>query len=197
MTTNTMTTTAPADASHAVRSPVTLYEIVDEWVTLDAMLRESEGEVTPEVQAWMDRHAEALASKVDAIVEFAREVEAQALHLEAHAAIHAREGQHLTERALTRRRGVEALKRYVSDQMARAGTRKWEGPRRSITRVQNSAAPAPQPLVPLEQLPREWLRTTTVVSLDKDAVLAAHTAHPEQVAPLVSIKEAGHHVRFR
>lgn len=57
---------------------LTLQQIAGEFAALDQLLEEAEGEITPEIEAWLTEYSVAERDKVDAYIGYVKHLEAQA-----------------------------------------------------------------------------------------------------------------------
>jgi hypothetical protein len=103
-----------------VTTPVRLYELAEARGILDEFLAETDGELTPEIEALLDQLEGQVSEKVERVALYIRE------QLVTAAAIKEEE-QRLAARRKARERAVEGLKDYLQRQMERLGTTKVDG----------------------------------------------------------------------
>jgi hypothetical protein len=197
-------TSAAPEAGHGERKE-SLFQLSEDLLTLDALLTESAGELTPEIETWLEEYAGKLASKVDSLGWFWRTVEARI------AGFKKIEGD-LTAKRRTEENKLARLKGYVQACMHNLGAKKLEGQVYSLGIQQNSARSF-QLLEPYlshpELLPEQFRRTVTRVEPDLEALKAATVEAGDtlqyvenddptrQVHSVAVLHPAGTHVRLR
>lgn len=173
---------------------VTLYELVDLRALLDARLEESEGELTPALEAELDALAGAIQEKAERIALFVREQLANADAIDA-------EIHRLAARKKAHERAAEGLKRYLKTQLERLGMTKVTGLLATVA-IQRNSQPAIRTALEAKDLwetedarPFVTREEIVVFNLDRAAVIAAWKAK----TPLPSTIEVdlGTHVRIR
>jgi len=142
----------------------TLYAIADDLLAVDALLTESGGELTPEIEAALASLNEVLVGKVDAIASYIRDCAAKAAALREEADV-------LTAKRRTEENKVGRLKEYVRFHMDRLGETKLAGAIWTFALQANGGRPALTVLVAPEQLPALFRRL--VVQADTDALRGA------------------------
>lgn len=167
----------------------TLYEIIDEFQALDALLEESGGEVTPEIEAWQAEYGALLEQKTDAIAGYLRSLEATE---KAHKAEKDRHG----EREQVAKNKQKRLKAMVQLQMERSGRDEFKGRLFSLKLQKNGGA---APITYLVADPEKYPADCRVVTptIDKDAVRAKLEAGDPELDGLAAFAPAGYHVRVR
>lgn len=168
----------------------TLYAIVDELKTLDELLEESGGEVTPEIEAWIAEYGEVLADKADRIGGYWRQ-------LEADAEAHKKEEDFHATRKMVAKRKLERLKALVHFQMTRSGRTEFKGTLFTPFLAQNGGKLPLRLLVEdPERFPAECRVVT--VSVDKEAVRRRLEGGDDvELAGLAALGARGCSVRLR
>lgn len=161
-----------------------LYQLADAYREAMALLEETEGEITPEIEAALDAAGGAFVEKVDAVAAMVRMHEADAERFAEEERFFAR-----------KRAAAEARARWLKDYLRRAlesaGEKKVKGERFTV------AIHASPPSVALlvddpQQLPEVFRRVR--VEVDKSAIKAALEAGQElEFAEL----RRSNHVRIR
>lgn len=180
----------------------TLYAISDNLLALDALLDETDGEVTPEIEAWMAEYGDELAGKVDGLVSYLRDRQARGEAMKAEAAV-------LTAKARTEARKVDSLKGYVQGQMGRLGVREMAGTIWSVALQKNGGKPVLTLLADPALFPDDLVTVVTTRTVNKDAVRARLAVggvqtlavwvdgqEPTQV-PLARLEPVGESLRIR
>lgn len=160
-----------------------LYAIAAELDTIGDALYESEGVMTPEIQAQLD----ALAG------EFDDKAERVGLYIKNAGAMHKavqEERRALAERETRLDATVKRLKDYLKAQMEIVGRSKLETPR-IVLRIQANSVPSVTCDVEPEALPEEY--RTIIVSVNKQALTEAFKAGKE--LPVGVTVERGSHLR--
>lgn len=98
----------------------TLYELTDELLALDALLEETEGELTEELEQWMDEYGAKTREKVDRVCAYHADLLARAAAKKA-------EAKTLAEKARIEENKAERVKRLLDVAMTRLGTRQLDG----------------------------------------------------------------------
>lgn len=143
----------------------TLYELTGDFQALAELLESTDGELTPELEAWWDANQAALTKKSDGIGAVVRILESQAW--ECH-----QEAGRLTKRAQSAERNVASLKRLCDRSMQAMGTDKLEGTLFTIARVRNGGKPRLAVLVPAEALPAEYVDVTVTRTPNQERLRA-------------------------
>lgn len=192
-----MTTTTPAPARE------TLFSLSEDLLALDALLTESDGELTPEVEAWMAEYRDKLADKVDGIGWFWRTIEARIAGFKA-------AQDDLARKRQIEERKIERLKGYVASCLVHLGTRKLEGPTYTLAMQKNGGkaplrlaepfASDPSLLPPgyrIVKYAADLAKLREVAELDGGVVHLTPT-NPEEPPPLVAeLLPVGESVRLR
>lgn len=182
----------------AVAPRRTLYELTGDFRALAELLESTDGELTPELEAWWDANQAALTKKSDGIGAVVRILESQAW--ECH-----QEAGRLTKRAQSAERNVASLKRLCDRSMQAMGTDKLEGTLFTIARVRNGGRPKLTLLVPPEALPPEYV-DVSVQRTPNQEKLRAWLAEPEggyvalpggSMAQVAKLDEPTYSVRVR
>ncbi len=166
----------------------TLFSLTEELVALDMALTESDGELTPEIEAQLQALTDQLDAKIDNVAWFIRTCEARA---EAYSKAEAE----LRAKRYTEDTKVAHLKTYVRACMAMRNTRKLEGSFFTFAIQKNGGKPPVGLLNPDPQaFPAECQRVT--VAVDREAVRGMIEAGtlPEGLAV---IEPHGEHLRLR
>lgn len=168
----------------------TLFEVTDDLLALDQLLTESEGELTPEIEAWREEYAAKIRDKADGIGWYAKRLQNEAEFFKA-------QRDELAAKARRAERKLEWLKGYIAYCMARLETRKIEGKVYTLALQKNGGKPPLEILEPFKsdpaQLPAEFQRVT--VSANTDALrIAAEEGMADEVVRLLP---AGESVRIR
>ena len=141
----------------------TLLAAAADYRALEQLLEEAQGELTPELEAWLDEMDGTLAEKTDAYVHIMGKLEANADHLKAEAA-----KLSLAARSLDGH--YERMKARIKDAMAVMHKTEIVG---SAWRFKRSPS-APRLIVDDEaKLPAEYRVPKTVYEIQKDALKAA------------------------
>lgn len=160
--------TAPAevrtDAAPAAERRLSLYEITGELSALDELLEETEGEVTPEIEAWMEEFGPMLMRKVDSIGRYCANLTAAAEACKA-------EETRLAKRRKSQESKVASLKRLLEVAMQRLGESRLEGSTFAAVRQKNGGKRALEVLVPAGELPAGLTRTIPAQMVADDAAL--------------------------
>ena len=142
----------------------TLYDIDEQLMWLSEALEESEGELTPELDAWLERTNESLETKVDAYAALIRE-------LDARAEMRKNEARRLNELAKTDGNARDRLKGRLLDFFERHKMQKLNTPRFALS-VGNAGGVLPLVLMcDAQELPEEFQRVE--VKSDNEALRRA------------------------
>lgn len=151
----------------------TLYELTDELLTLDALLEETEGELTPELEEWWNEYDTKSREKVDRICGFYRDLEARAAAKKA-------EAKELARKAGVEERKAERVKGLLDTAMTRLGTRELQGMIHKARRQKHGGKRAFSIVLPADQLPDAYRRAvTTYVPLTDALREIAESAIPK------------------
>ena len=168
----------------------TLYGLTDLRILIDHALEESEGELTPEIQAALDQWEQDFPKKAEAVALYMK-------HWSDLADVATQEAKRLAGIAASRQRRADSLKQYLEDQMKRSGVEKVESPFFRQFAIANNP-PAVTEIVPTDEADfREIAKTSPELVTRvpesfrwaKDAIKAAAKAKtlPEDVARRVQI----------
>ncbi len=174
----------------ATKAPTkeTLFELGEDLTALDQLLTESLGEITPEIQEWLDEYRTKLEEKVDSVAWFVKTCEARAAGF-------SKAAEELAAKATTETNKIARLKSYVRACMELRGEKQLKGQVYTFALQQNGGRP---PLTLLNEnpdaYPPECLKV--VRSVDKERVRVLVEAG--QVAPELAVLEPlGFHLRLR
>ena len=154
----------------------TLYEIADLRAIIDLALEESEGELTPEIEAALNAWDERFDDKAERVALYIAEQEGLAEMAKA-------ERKRLDALCAAREKRAASLKRYLFEQMEKAGKVKVAGVLKQIT-IQNNP-PKVEPLVDMDEAelrnvfmfaPQYVQRIPESYALNKRAILDAAKA---------------------
>lgn len=162
--------TAPAQTTSeqtpAAERRLSLYEITGELAALDELLEETDGEVTPEIEAWMVEFGPMLMRKVDSIGRYCANLTAAADACKA-------EEERLARRRKAQEGKVKSLKRLLEVAMHRLGESRLEGSTFAAVRQKNGGAPTLTVSVEPQRLPRGLARLVPATTVaDTDAIRA-------------------------
>ena len=168
-----------------------LAEIEQQFSALDALLLESGGEVTPEIEAWLAEYGLAEREKVDGYVFYIRSLEAEATQAKALA-------NELGAKARRRERAIEGLKERVAGYMAARQTDELAG---SIYRfkLQRNGGKAPLVLETEDpaRFPPSCVKTIPAQTvIDRDAVREMAEADSYVLTGLAHLGERGRSLRI-
>jgi hypothetical protein len=177
-------------------TPVKLYEtaeallIVEQWIDEHAdELLASGGELPPALAELIDQATAQLEGKVEKVALKVRELEATAGAVKL-------EADRLAQRAKTFTNAAAALKAYLKVQLERTNVMKVEGKLATVA-LQKNSQPSVSLTVPLDHLPKEWVRQPPppAPELDKEKVLKAFKAGEDLPAGVTAA--VGTHLRIR
>lgn len=176
-------------------SAVTLYELANARDILDEFLAESEGEVTPALEALLEELDGKAEDKIERVGLYIREQLATANAID-------EEAKRLAARSAARKRAAEGLKAYLKRQMERLDKTKVDGLLCTVA-IQKNSQPSvtsscePNALYAIDEA-RPFVKRAEVVTytIDREALLAAWKADPSSV-PAAIVVEQGTHVRIR
>jgi hypothetical protein len=156
-----------------------LYEIADLRDLLDVKLAETEGELTPEIEAEMEALHLAADEKIERVALWIREQTSTAEAIES-------EAKRLQARAAAKLNAARSLKGYLEREMARLGKTKVNGLLATVAMQRNGPSVVgdltPDHLKTLYETDAQFVRFVPAsYALDRKAVLAAHKA--EQPIP--------------
>jgi len=175
-------------------SSLKLYEIVEARDILDKWLEESEGELTPEIEALLDHLDGKADEKIERVGLYIRERLAQAKAVK-------EERDRLDALAKREERAADSLKSYLKRCLEALGKTKVHGLLATVAIQQNSQPSVTTALTATELYAldeaRPYVRRveTVLYSLDREAVLAAWKRH-EPLPETISV-DLGSHVRIR
>lgn len=151
----------------------TLYEISEAREILDAWLTESEGEVTPELEALLAEVDANANEKIERVALYIREQKALADAAK-------QERDRLAGIAATRLKAAESLTSYLHREMDRLGKDKVNGVLATIALQKNPPSVTGEPVRPLEALyveaPELVRHVPATFALDRKAIIEAHKA---------------------
>lgn len=174
-----------------------LYALAELRDSLDEQLAESEGVLTPEMEATLDALAGDITTKVENVALYIREQLATADAIEI-------EVKRLGARMAAKRKAADGLKAYLKFNMERLELTKVKGVLASVSIQRNSVPSVTTALTdddlraafvsvgnPVGQFVRETVRYT----VDREAVLAAQKA--SYPIPAEIVIDLGSHIRIR
>jgi hypothetical protein len=176
----------------------TLLELSQELVELDALLEESEGEVTPAIQERLERLQPALASKIDGVGWWWRVLEADAEKFK-------KVADEMAAKRRTAERKLEGLKAYLKACLEVAGTPKLKGQYYTLSLQVNSSRSVKlaDPFVAHpEWLPERFQKVTItprleVIKAELEAGGGIIPPGSELAGPVGELLPPGTHVRLR
>lgn len=198
-----MTTSATASASPGLDPKSSLFSLTEEMLQLDALLDESMGELTPDIEARLAALGAQLLKKTDSIGWFWRTIEARI-------AGYKKVADDLTTKRKTEENKLARLKSYVQECMRVMQAKKLEGQVYTLA-IQANGGRSFQLLEPYlshpELLPEQFRHTVTRVEPDLEALKAAAIAAGDSICdaqsaampvPVIAVLHpAGSHVRLR
>ncbi len=148
---------------------IRLHEIAGNFLALEALLFESDGELTPTIEEWMKENEGDLATKADNYAALITEWETESARWKA-------EAERYAARAKTLENSAKRLKERLNQQLIELGKAKVEGPRFTVA-VQNNGTPR----LAVEALPalfpasyiREVPAVAATIAVDTDALAIA------------------------
>lgn len=156
-----------------MKTTETLYQLTDELLALDDLLEDTEGEVTPEIEQWLEEYGLKSRTKVDNMCRYEAELRARAAAKKA-------EAKRLSDRARKEDADADRVKRLFELAMHRLGTRRLEGDHFTVAVQKNGGKRAFQVAQSAEQLPEAYRRTETrYVALTEELRQRAEEAIPE------------------
>lgn len=175
---------------------VTMYALDELRGRIDEQLLESEGELTPEIEAALDSWNVTADEKIERVGLYVREQIANADALDNHPIV--LEAKRLQARAAMGRKRAENLKAYLLRNMIAWGKSKVEGLLLTVA-LQKNSAPAitcdsPETVHAGEQGER-FVEVVTDFRLRRDAIIAAWKAKTSLPAGVTVVQ--GQHVRLR
>lgn len=171
-----------------------LYKLVEIRATLDRVLEEAEGELTPEVEEMLDALDGRVDEKIERIGLYIRERGAAAKAVK-------EERDRLDALAKREERAAESLKGYVKRHMEALGKTKVHGLLATVAIQHNSQPSVTTSLAPAElyaepaSRPFVHREETVLYSLDREAVLAVWKRH--EPLPETIVVDLGSHIRVR
>lgn len=167
----------------------TLYELADARAILESWLAETEGELTPEIEALLNELDGKADEKIERVALFVREQLAIAKAIQ-------EEEARLRTRRTVREKAADSLKAYLQAQMERLGKSKVEGLLCTVAIQKNPPSVTPVTVLDEAELrnvymfaPEYVTRVPESFALNKRAVLDAHRAGtlPDDIAKRVAI----------
>lgn len=129
-----------------------LYELANEYAAIELALADSDGEITPEIQAMLDSVESELPAKVDGICSVLR-------HQATRAAAAREEGERLAKLAQSREKAATRLREYLKANLERMNISRVETDRFKV-RIQKNSVPSVRLAdgISPEDLPAEYVR---------------------------------------
>ena len=205
--------TAAAPASTPAPAKETLFTLTEDLRALDELLTESGGELTPEVELWIQEYSTKLKGKVDGIAWFIKTCEARAVAFKAHAKQIREQADDLAAKGKTEENKIVRLKEYVRLCLDLMGEKKVQGEVYSIgIEANGGAAPATIVAEPFashpEKLPAElrilppmrWepnMEQITKLAAAAGGSLVVKGEGKEPDVTIATIPPRGTHVRVR
>ncbi|HEY1294698.1 MAG TPA: siphovirus Gp157 family protein [Chloroflexota bacterium] len=149
--------------SAAAQRTTTLYELSEAYVRVLDLLEDPDADQEL-LEAELDRIAGAITAKAEAIAGLVA-------HLDGLASIRKAEAQRLKDRATADEHKAQRLRAYLLGHMQAIGTERIDTARFTISVRLNPPAVS---VLAEPQVPAEFLRTVTTMSVDKRAVLDAY-----------------------
>lgn len=168
----------------------TLFSLTEELVQLEALLTETGGELSPDVEAWMEQNAHALSDKADSVAFYLKSCEVKQTGFQ-------KVAQDLTHKAKVEENKITRLKEYIRLCLDRMGTRKLEGEIWTLALQKNGGRPALKLLPPYDTNPIELPTEFQVLKVEADRTalrLAAEQGRTQGIAELLPL---GDHVSVR
>lgn len=166
---------------------IALYEIADARGILDEWLTETEGEVTPELEALLAELETDAVQKIERVALYIRE-------RKAHATAVKEERDRLDALVKRETKAAESLTDYLHRQMVALNKDKVHGVLCTIA-IQRNSVPSVTCAADVDALPPALRRTITTVVLDREEVLRRWKAN-EELPEVISVIH-GSHVRIR
>lgn len=166
---------------------IALYEIANMRAILDTWLVESEGELTPEIEALLAEVDEQADTKIERVGLYIRE-------RKAHAAAVKEERDRLDAMVKRETRAAESLLDYLDRQMTALGKDKVNGVFCTVA-FQKNSQPAVTCVVDAKELPAELHREVVSYTLNRDEVLRRWKAN-ETLPETITVVH-GRHLRIR
>jgi hypothetical protein len=165
-----------------------MFSITGDLRALDELLDETAGELTPEVEAWLEEYKTKLTEKVDGVGEWWWTIEARAAGYKKAAEVY-------TAKRRTEERKLERLKEYVKLCLAYLGARKVAGKLHKLS-IERNGGVAPLRLLQVDPALFPESCRKVVVTIDNAAVRAAleNGTLPDGLAALDPVGES---VRLR
>lgn len=165
-----------------------LHEIAGDFLALEELLMESGGEVTEEIETWMAENTLSLETKVDGYAALIAEWTADAEKWKT-------EAQRNSAHAKTLENSADKLKGRLVEQLVALDRLKVETDRFKVA-VQRSAGKV-ELLVNADQLPAEYLTTTTTTAVNKAAIKQGLVDGIESLVGLAQMTEGTAFLRIR
>ena len=206
----TRSSTAAAPVKTPAPAKESLLTLTEDLRALDELLTESLGEITPEVELWMQEYADKLKGKVDSIAWFIRTCEARAAGFKAPARAVSQSVDELNAKAKTEENKVVRIKEYVRLCLDRMKETKVQGDVYSLGIENNGGALSLEVAEPFKsdpsKLPAELRRSVWILDVEKikqvaeanggQIVVKAEKADEADVV-IARIPPRGTHVRVR
>jgi len=172
--------------------PQTLLDITKDMESLDALLAEAGGEITPDteasINAWFDEIETNLADKVDGYCRLISEIEARA-------EVRKAEGKRLAERAKVDENAAAALRERLRHTWEAKALPKVQTTRYTVSLAKVGGKAPLDIRCGVEDLPGWAVRIETTASADKDAIRARLDAG--EVLEFASLMERGTRISIR
>lgn len=169
----------------------TLYDIEGDWLTLNDMLDESEGEITPEIEAVMGRMVEDLEDETETKLEnYCRLI----LDVTATADAQMEEADRLKRRAQTNHNKAKYLKSRIADFMRLVDKKKMPAGIFTVSRCQNGGLQPLQVDGDFKHLPTDYREEVISYKPARDRIVADLTAGRE--LPFARLLPRGEHLKI-
>ena len=169
-----------------------LFEIGDEFAQIHALLHETGGELTPEIEghvtAWLESLADEEAAKMDGYAAYIKFLDMEAVAAKA-------EAEQWAKRAQVRTNAAKRLKDRVRDHLTATGRTKVTSAKGVVISVQANGGKPPLEVDTVDPATVPDHLCRVVRSLDGDAVRAAIEAG--ETLPFARLGDRGTHLRIR
>lgn len=171
---------------------MTLFEIGDEFAQIHALLAETGGELTPDIEVrvteWLETLADEEGRKLDGYAAYIKLLDMEAVAAKA-------EAEQWAKRAQVRTNAAKRLKDRLRDHLTDTGRTKATSAKGVVITVQANGGKPPLEVDTVDPatLPDQLCRT--VRSVDTEAVRAALDAG--EVLPFARLGDRGTHLRIR
>jgi hypothetical protein len=156
---------------------LTIREIADESLLIDALLEQAAGELTPELEQRLDQLGEAILNNTDGINAYLD-------GLEADAAVQREEEKRLAEKRRKLQARADRFDRFVHDQMVRMNRRSLPGRFSALDIVNNppKLVITDRALLPAHYITTEHVPATVVETVHEDTIKADLMAREKAIA---------------